>query len=88
MQRVPNAPFVLWLNRWWGPKVLVWLALVVASFFIPSGFFVFYGNYVALIGAGIFILFGLILLVDFAHTWSETCMDKWAMVVFMTVTPR
>ncbi|KAF9097903.1 hypothetical protein BGX29_007860 [Mortierella sp. GBA35] len=64
-------------NGWWGPKVLVWMALVVASFFIPTGFFVVYGNYVALIGAGIFILFGLILLVDFAHTWSETCMDKW-----------
>ncbi|KAI1316162.1 hypothetical protein EDD11_010400 [Mortierella claussenii] len=64
-------------NGWWGPKVLVWLALVAASFFIPTPFFVFYGNYVALVGAGIFILFGLILLVDFAHTWSETCMDKW-----------
>jgi len=37
----------------------------------------FYGNYVALIGAGIFILFGLILLVDFAHTWSESCIAKW-----------
>ncbi|KAF9433876.1 hypothetical protein BGZ76_008870 [Entomortierella beljakovae] len=35
------------------------------------------GNYVALVGAGIFILFGLILLVDFAHTWSEACMEKW-----------
>ncbi|KAF9916701.1 hypothetical protein BX616_003058, partial [Lobosporangium transversale] len=27
--------------------------------------------------AGVFILFGLILLVDLAHTWSETCVDKW-----------
>ncbi|KAF8923602.1 hypothetical protein BGZ58_002752, partial [Dissophora ornata] len=64
-------------NGWWGPKVVVWIALVIASFFIPTGFFVFYGNYVALIGASIFILFGLILLVDFAHTWSETCISKW-----------
>ncbi|KAF8932226.1 serine incorporator/TMS membrane protein [Dissophora ornata] len=64
-------------NGWWGPKVLVWMALVVVSFFIPAGFFVFYGNYVALIGASLFILFGLILLVDFAHTWSETCIEKW-----------
>ncbi|KAF9427274.1 hypothetical protein BGZ94_005203 [Podila epigama] len=64
-------------NGWWGPKVTVWLALVVGSFFIPVEFFVFYGNYVALVGAGIFILFGLILLVDFAHTWSESCMEKW-----------
>ncbi|KAG0260694.1 hypothetical protein BG011_001701 [Mortierella polycephala] len=64
-------------NGWWGPKVVIWMALVVASFFIPAGFFMFYGNYVALIGAGVFILFGLILLVDFAHTWSETCVSKW-----------
>ncbi|KAF9896857.1 hypothetical protein BX616_006634, partial [Lobosporangium transversale] len=64
-------------NGWWGPKVLAWIALVIASFFIPTGFIMFYGNYVALIGATVFILFGLILLVDFAHTWSETCITKW-----------
>ncbi|KAF9410531.1 hypothetical protein BGZ94_001622 [Podila epigama] len=64
-------------NGWWGPKVVIWLLLVVVSFFIPTGFFIFYGNYIALIGAGIFILFGLVLLVDFAHTWSESCMEKW-----------
>ncbi|KAG0278311.1 hypothetical protein BGZ95_004268 [Linnemannia exigua] len=64
-------------NGWWGPKVVAWIALVVASFFIPTGFIMSYGNYTALIGAGIFILFGLILLVDFAHTWSESCISKW-----------
>ena len=25
----------------------------------------------------LFILIGLVLLVDFAHTWSETCLDNW-----------
>ncbi|KAF8734686.1 hypothetical protein AX14_003116 [Amanita brunnescens Koide BX004] len=64
-------------NGWWGPKVLLWLILVVTSFFIPNGFFMFWGNYVSLIGATVFILLGLILLVDFAHTWSETCITKW-----------
>jgi hypothetical protein len=57
--------------------VLAWLALVVVSFFIPNGFFMFWGNYVSLIGSSIFILIGLVLLVDFAHTWSETCLDNW-----------
>ncbi|KAI6102181.1 serine incorporator/TMS membrane protein [Pisolithus sp. B1] len=38
-------------NGWWGPKVLLWLLLVVVTFFIPNGFFMFWGNYVALIGA-------------------------------------
>ncbi len=36
-----------------------------------------YGSYVAPIGAFFFILIGLVLLVDFAHTWSETCLDNW-----------
>ncbi|CAA7265559.1 unnamed protein product [Cyclocybe aegerita] len=64
-------------NGWWGPKVLVWLILVGVSFTIPNGFFMFWGNYVALIGATIFILLGLVLLVDFAHSWSEMCLEKW-----------
>ncbi|CAG8492434.1 11814_t:CDS:2 [Scutellospora calospora] len=64
-------------NGWWGPKVLLWIFLVVISFFIPNGFFMFWGNYVALLGASLFIIVGLILLVDFAHTWSETCIEKY-----------
>lgn len=64
-------------NGWWGPKVLLWLLLVVASFFIPNGFFMFWGNYIALMGATVFILLGLVLLVDFAHSWSETCLENW-----------
>lgn len=37
----------------------------------------FYGSYIVPIGAFAFILIGLVLLVDFAHTWSETCLDNW-----------
>jgi hypothetical protein len=36
-----------------------------------------YGSYVAPIGACLFILIGLVLLIDFAHTWSETCLENW-----------
>lgn len=50
---------------------------MVISFFIPNGFFMFWGNYIALIGATIFIVLGLVLLVDFAHSWSETCLENW-----------
>ncbi|TFK70313.1 TMS membrane protein/tumor differentially expressed protein [Pluteus cervinus] len=64
-------------NGWWGPKVLLWLVLLGVSFTIPNEFFIFWGNYVALIGATIFILLGLVLLVDFAHSWSETCLENW-----------
>ncbi|KZV65517.1 TMS membrane protein/tumor differentially expressed protein [Peniophora sp. CONT] len=64
-------------NGWWGPKVLLWLVLVVVSFFIPNGFFMFWGNYVSLVGAALFVLLGLVLLVDFAHSWSELCLENW-----------
>jgi hypothetical protein len=63
--------------RWWGPKVLLWFVLVGLTFVIPNGFFMFWGNYFALIGATVFILLGLVLLVDFAHSWSETCLERW-----------
>lgn len=62
---------------WWGPKVLLWILLVTLSFFIPNEFFMFWGNYIALIGASIFIVIGLVLLVDFAHSWSEMCLERW-----------
>ncbi|GAA6062523.1 hypothetical protein JCM10212_001573 [Sporobolomyces blumeae] len=64
-------------NGWWGPKVVAWLVLVYVSFLIPNSFYLFYGNSVSLVGSTAFILIGLVLLVDFAHSWSETCLDKW-----------
>lgn len=73
----PIAQWTHAFRSWWGPKVLLWLVLVVASFFIPNGFFMFWGNYITIIGATIFILLGLVLLVDFAHSWSETCLENW-----------
>lgn len=36
----------------------------------------FWGNYLALIGATVFIVVGLVLLVDFAHSWCEMCIEK------------
>ena len=63
-------------NGYWGPKIIVWLALVVLTFFIPESFFRFWGDYVAFIGAMLFVLLGLILLVDLAHTWAEYCLEK------------
>ncbi|WWC65808.1 uncharacterized protein I303_108430 [Kwoniella dejecticola CBS 10117] len=64
-------------NGWWGPKLLLYFLLSFLSFLIPNEFFMFYGSYIAPIGAFLFILIGLVLLVDFAHTWSETCLDNW-----------
>ncbi|CAO1629801.1 unnamed protein product [Sympodiomycopsis kandeliae] len=64
-------------NGWWGPKLLMWILLVVLTFFIPNGFFAFWANWIGLLLASVFILVGMVLLVDFAHSWSETCLDNW-----------
>ncbi|KAG0142939.1 hypothetical protein CROQUDRAFT_661892 [Cronartium quercuum f. sp. fusiforme G11] len=58
-------------NGWWGPKVLIWILLVFATFSIPNGFFMFYSRYVAWLGSIIFIFFGLVLLVDFAYVFGD-----------------
>jgi hypothetical protein len=63
-------------NGFWGPKIVAWFGLIVLSFLIPDGFFIVWGNYVAFAGAMLFLLLGLILLVDMAHTWAEFCLSK------------
>ncbi|KAK6438729.1 Membrane protein tms1 [Oleoguttula sp. CCFEE 5521] len=63
-------------NGFWGPKIIAWLGLIVVSFLIPNRFFEVWGNYVALVGAVLFLLLGLVLLVDLAHTWAEFCIEK------------
>ncbi|KAI9019324.1 serine incorporator/TMS membrane protein [Phycomyces nitens] len=63
-------------NGGWGFKVIFWLALVAGSIFIPNEFIFVWGNYITLIGACLFIVFGLLLLLDLAQAWTEICLDK------------
>ncbi|KAL2024004.1 hypothetical protein VTK56DRAFT_239 [Thermocarpiscus australiensis] len=63
-------------NGYWGPKIIAWLGLIVLTFFIPDTFFQFWGNYVALVCAMLFLFIGLILLVDLAHNWAEYCLAQ------------
>jgi serine incorporator 1/3 len=63
-------------NGYWGPKIIAWLALIVLSFLIPDEFFMFWGNYISRVGATLFLILGLILLVDLAHTWAEYCLAQ------------
>ncbi|KAL2200664.1 serine incorporator/TMS membrane protein [Corynascus similis CBS 632.67] len=63
-------------NGFWGPKIIAWLALIVLTFFIPDTFFQFWGNYVAMVCAMLFLILGLILLVDLAHNWAEYCLRQ------------
>jgi serine incorporator 1/3 len=63
-------------NGYWGPKIIVWLGLIVLTFFIPDTFFQFWGNYIAMVGAMLFLILGLVLLVDLAHNWAEYCLAQ------------
>jgi hypothetical protein len=63
-------------NGFWGPKIIAWLALIVVSFLIPDKFFMVWGNWIAFPGATLFLLLGLVLLVDLAHTWAEYCLEQ------------
>jgi len=58
-------------DGFWFFKFLFLLLISFVSFLIPNDFFIGYG-WIALIGAALFILVQLILIVDFAHTWNET----------------
>ncbi|KAJ2711541.1 Membrane protein tms1 [Coemansia spiralis] len=64
-------------NGAWALKLLGWAALVAVSFVIPSGFFQFYSKYVAMVGAAVFLLVQLVLLVDFAYNLAEGCIERW-----------
>ncbi|MCJ1413957.1 hypothetical protein MMC32_000282 [Xylographa parallela] len=63
-------------NGYWGPKVILWLGFIVLTFLVPESFFQVWGRYFAFIGAMLFVLLGLILLVDLAHTYAEFCLEK------------
>lgn len=63
-------------NGFWGPKIIVWLVLIVVTFLIPENFFKVWGQYFGFVGAMLFVLLGLILLVDLAHTYAEWCLEK------------
>jgi hypothetical protein len=62
-------------NSYWAPKILLWLIFVVVSFLIPDKFYIVWSKYVSVIAGAVFLLIGLILLVDFAHEFAETCIE-------------
>ncbi|KAL7933821.1 serine incorporator domain-containing protein [Trichoderma chlorosporum] len=74
--RSSKSPRAAIQNGYWGPKIIAWLALIVMSFLIPDKFFMFWGNYVSFAAAMLFLILGLILLVDLAHTWAEYCLGQ------------
>lgn len=63
--------------RFWGIKYMIVTAMVIGAFFIPDGNFSKIWMYFGIIGAFIFIIVQLILIVDFAHSWAENWVSKY-----------
>jgi len=64
-------------NGFWLFKVLILIGICVGAFFIPRGDFGTAWMWIGLIGAFLFVLIQLILLIDFAHGWSESWVEKY-----------
>ncbi|XP_024125756.1 serine incorporator 1 [Oryzias melastigma] len=63
-------------NGFWFFKFVALVAITVGAFNIPDGPFTYTWFVVGSCGAFFFILIQLVLLVDFAHSWNESWMQK------------
>merc|ERR1712045_114118 len=59
-------------NGFWGIKYLLIIVGWVSAFFIPHGNFGPTWMYFGMIGALLFIIIQLVLIIDFAHSWAES----------------
>ncbi|KAJ7991427.1 hypothetical protein DPEC_G00283730 [Dallia pectoralis] len=63
-------------NGFWFFKFLILVGITVGAFFIPDGTFNTVWFYFGLVGSFIFIIIQLILLVDFAHSWNQSWLER------------
>ncbi|RKP20934.1 TMS membrane protein/tumor differentially expressed protein, partial [Rozella allomycis CSF55] len=65
-------------NGFWPLKLLMWVGLVIGSFFIQDAFFEKYWI-AAVVFSAVFIILQAIILVDFACSWAEDWVGKYEM---------
>ncbi|XP_032084323.1 serine incorporator 2 [Thamnophis elegans] len=58
-------------NGFWFFKLLMLIGITVGAFYIPDGTFTSVWFYFGVVGSFFFVLIQLILLIDFAHSWSQ-----------------
>uniref|UniRef100_A0A671N889 Serine incorporator 1-like n=1 Tax=Sinocyclocheilus anshuiensis TaxID=1608454 RepID=A0A671N889_9TELE len=63
-------------NGFWVFKIAAMVAVIVGAFYIPEGPFTRMWFIVGSCGAFCFILIQLVLLIDFAHSWNESWVEK------------
>ncbi|KAJ8396249.1 hypothetical protein AAFF_G00021160 [Aldrovandia affinis] len=63
-------------NGFWFFKFAAVTGIAVGAFFIPEGPFTTVWFYMGMAGAFCFILIQLVLLIDFAHSWNESWVEK------------
>lgn len=64
-------------NGFWAIKYLILIGAIIGAFFIPRGQFGEVWMYFGMIGGFLFILIQLVLIIDFAHSWAESWVDKY-----------
>lgn len=62
-------------NKAWTFKFIFYLLLIVLAYWIPNEFYIWFSRWVSVPSGFLFILIGVVLLVDFAHEWAETCIQ-------------
>ncbi|XP_062060229.1 serine incorporator 3 [Lepus europaeus] len=63
-------------NGFWFFKIAAIVGIMVGSFYIPGGYFTSVWFFVGMGGAAFFILIQLVLLVDLAHSWNESWVNR------------
>ncbi|XP_057429373.1 uncharacterized protein LOC130722609 isoform X2 [Lotus japonicus] len=64
-----------WHHGGWTVKLVIWLLLLVLSFFLPDVIILVYG-FISKFGAGLFLLVQVIILLDCTHAWNDAWVEK------------
>uniref|UniRef100_A0A8C7ZE14 Serine incorporator 2 n=1 Tax=Oryzias sinensis TaxID=183150 RepID=A0A8C7ZE14_9TELE len=74
--RTSKDPRAAIQNGFWFFKFLLLVGITVGAFYIPDGSFNTVWYYFGVVGSFVFIIIQLILLIDFAHSWNQSWLER------------